>query len=181
MLSDKKSGICHQMITLHMLYIMSFTCIIKAPILKCEYLKNSEIFSCVTFIEVDICHWIVNVVLCDLDLKCGCQNFETLISWRLGELSQNCVISLYDFYGGWYLPTNSNIVNVVFCDLDLHFQGQTCSYYVFIIKKMRRQQMSPADLPRRGVALVAKSCFFYAYLLTDYIVYCFQALYIVSK
>ena len=37
-------------------------------------------------------------------------------------------------------------VNVVLHDLDLHFQGQTFCCYEFVIKKLRMQQMSPADL-----------------------------------
>ena len=31
----------------------------------------------------------------------------------------------YNFYRGLYLPSNSNIANVVLRDLDLSFQGQT--------------------------------------------------------
>ena len=31
---------------------------------------------------------------------------------------------------------------------DLHFQGETVSYYVFAIRKIHRRRMSAADLPR---------------------------------
>ena len=33
--------------------------------------------------------------------------------------------------------------NVVFSDLDLHIRGRSCTYYAFVIKKMRRRRMSP--------------------------------------
>ena len=54
----------------------------------------------------------------------------------------------YDFYSGWYSPSNGTIANVVLCDLDLHFQGKTFSYYAFALKKLQRQWMTPADLTR---------------------------------
>ena len=31
----------------------------------------------------------------------------------------------YDFYSGWYLPSNGTVANVVLHDLDLNFEGQT--------------------------------------------------------
>ena len=52
-----------------------------------------------------------------------------------------------DFCRGWYSPLNGTMVNVVLCDLDL-FQDQTISCYAFVIKKLHKQQMSPADLPQ---------------------------------
>ena len=39
-------------------------------------------------------------------------------------------------------------MNVVICDLDFHFQGQTFSRGTFALKKAYRQRMSPADLRR---------------------------------
>ena len=37
----------------------------------------------------------------------------------------------YNFYRSLYLPSNSNISNVVLRDLDLNFQGQTFQDEIF--------------------------------------------------
>ena len=52
----------------------------------------------------------------------------------------------YDFHIGWYVPSKGTVANVLLHDLNLHFQNQTFSYT--FIKKMHRQRISPADLPR---------------------------------
>ena len=57
-------------------------------------------------------------------------NFEMLISRKRWELAK---VLKYDFYRGWYLPSNGNIANDVFHDLHQNFQGQTFQVAVWQI------------------------------------------------
>ena len=67
--------------------------------------------------------------------------------WLSGKLWRLAKMLNYDFYKDWYLPSNGTIAIGILRDLDLHFQGQTCSY-AFVIKNEQRQRMSPAHLLR---------------------------------
>ena len=157
--SDLKSGICHRMAPLRMLYVTILTYSFKVT--------NSEIGTSrkwwelpnnaqgTTFILSSNCI-IAKVVLHDHDLNFQSLKFETLISRHPWDLSQKYVFWLCR---SWYSQSNGTIVNVVLRDLDLHFQGQTFSCYAFA--KNAQAAAVPADLPRLARPMPCScSCFF---------------------
>ena len=68
----------------------------------------------------------------------------------------------YDFYRGWYLPSNETIVIVVLRDLDLHlFQGKKAfSYYAFAIKKTAQAANVPGRFASTRTAHTVESLLF---------------------
>ena len=64
----------------------------------------------------------------------------------------------YDFFRGSYLPSNGTIANGVLHEIDLYFQGQTFSCHAYAVKKIRRQRMSAADLPRLAWPRPSRPC-----------------------
>ena len=70
--------------------------------------------------------------------------------WPWLTFSRSRIIKIWISRKRRELEINTHVLllmNVVLCDIDLHFQGQAFSCYAFVIKK-RIQQISPANLPR---------------------------------
>ena len=53
-----------------------------------------------------------------------------------------------DIFTVEYSQSNATTANIVLRDLDLHYNVKHFLGYAFAIKRMYKQRMSPADLPR---------------------------------
>ena len=71
------------------------------------------------------------------------------------------------FYRFWYWSSNGIIADVVLHHFDLHFQGQTFSYYAFEIKIVQWQWMFPEDLPQLARSLPWSCSCFIIYALNN--------------
>ena len=97
---------------------------------------------------------IVNVELCDLDLRFQGHKFETLFSRK------RCKHASYDSCRGYYLPSNGTIVNVVVHDRDLHFSRSNIYLLCICYKTNCECSRCPRSIcldsqsHRRGVAFV---------------------------
>ena len=102
--SDRKSGICHRMVPLWMLYIMIFTYNFNSRIWKCKYLENGEkerkILKCDFYRSLYFSSYVTieNGVLLELDLSSEGQTFScyafaikkcTGIGWPRQDFSQH--------------------------------------------------------------------------------------------
>ena len=138
----------------------------RSWILKCEYLENGESKQKL----YDICSWylpsngtIANVVLHDLDLNFQSQKCETLIFQKRWEVSQKYVI--------WLLLRFMFVIEWHHCECCtswplLSFSRSNIFLLFICYKKMHRQWMSWADLPRLAW-LQPWSCSCYINMMTE--------------
>ena len=100
--------------------LYSVTYFLKVKYLKHLWNRADAKMHGATFPYLLLIGVIVIIVIRDLDLLFEVQRFGTLICLKWWELVQICMGQLLPF---WNLPLNDNILQIVLCDLDLHFKG----------------------------------------------------------
>ena len=86
----------------------------------------------------------MNIVNHDLDLHLPGHRFWNGNIWKAVRAGEKC--SKLTLYRGWYLPSNGTIMNIVICDIDLSFIGQTFQAAILTNKGWKIQTLLlPSD------------------------------------